>query len=91
LGKRLLKVSSVASSKAVEPEQELPYGLKVGQKLKYQRVPNAQKSYVTVRGIENDGSVSCFDERGAFRAIRPELLEVSRETKRGKLEWVKLI
>ena len=60
--------------------------LRRGDKVRFRRAAGQRWSHGLVEARERDGSVALRDDKGASRAIRPELLEVCR-SRQGRVRW----
>lgn len=63
------------------------WGLRAGDRVRYQRTDGGRWHEATVERIERDGSIGVRDANGAARSLAPERLEVRITTKRGAATW----
>ncbi len=72
----------------VHPARDLrAIGLRLGEPVRFHRHDRSRWSTGRVSGIGADGSILIHDTDGSARSMRPELLEVQRPGRRGKLKW----
>lgn len=67
----------------------LPYGLVPGDTVRYQKTHGGRWYELHVRGVNTDGSLSCFEVYGrrAARSLHADKLEVRRRGPRGGTVW----
>jgi hypothetical protein len=65
----------------------LQLGLRVGERVRFQRPGRARWQIGVVRGIERDGSIRIVDAKGASRAVKVADVEVRHTGPRGAAGW----
>lgn len=62
-------------------------GLRPGEPIRFRRVESRRWEVGRVARVEHDGSITLFDTDGGARSQRPEVLQVQRPGRRGRLVW----
>ena len=62
-------------------------GLRAGEPARFRRQGIGRWVEGKVAGVSPDGSILLYDPDGAARNLRPELVDVQRPGKRGRLMW----
>ena len=62
-------------------------GLHPGEPVRFQRGDGRRWEVGRVVRVEHDGSITFYDSDGGARSQRPEILQVRRPGRRGRLTW----
>jgi len=67
------------------------FGLRAGEPVRFRRGARGRWHLGRIERIERDGSIGLHDDKGAARALRPELVEVAARGPKGASIWEPLV
>ena len=67
------------------------FGLRSGEAIRFRRGDRGRWHGGRLERIERDGSIGIRDEKGASRALRPEVVEVAATGPKGAHRWEPLV
>ena len=63
------------------------FGLRRGEPIRFRRAPRGRWHTGHLDRIERDGSIGIYDDKGAARALRADVVEIQGTTPRGARCW----